>query len=161
MRNGICGPASPILRELTISTGTTGPRRFRQTQTSKYISAHQQAHWLRHQVMSMPIRLQAALLICEISFRLSEGSCFGMPPGRTVCHFPSLASISAGVSSYLYAANGNYAASIKGALSGNGNLSAVQKNSGRSSDSKTSSLWFSNNEGRGLGDGDISAVTNL
>jgi hypothetical protein len=82
-----------------------------------------------------------------------------MPPGRTVCHFPSLASISAGVSSQLYAADGNYAASIKRALSGDGGWSAAQKNSSVRS-LKMSSRWFSN-EGRGLGDDDISAVTNL
>jgi hypothetical protein len=82
-----------------------------------------------------------------------------MPPGHMVCHLLSLASISAGVSSHLYAANGDYAASIKRALSGDGSWSAVQKNSSVRS-SKMSSRWFSN-EGRGLGDEDISAVTTL
>lgn len=77
-----------------------------------------------------------------------------MPPGHMVCHLPSLVSISAGVSSHLYAANGNYAASIKRALSGNGGWSAAQKNSSVRS-LKMSSRWFSNE-----GD-DVSAVTNL
>lgn len=55
--------------------------------------------------------------------------------------------------------DGNYAASIKRALSGDGGWSAAQKNSSVRS-LKMSSRWFSN-EGRGLGDDDISAVTNL
>ena len=108
------------MSELTIepSTGTTGPRRFRRTKRSKSILAHRQAHRLRDQAMSMRIRLQAMPLIRVTSFHLLEGSCFGMPPEHTVCHLPSSAIISAEVSSHLCAANGNYAASIKRALSG-------------------------------------------
>ena len=82
-----------------------------------------------------------------------------MPLGHMVCHLPSLTSISAGVSSHLYAANGNYAASIKSALSGDGGWPVVQKDSTLHS-LKMSSRLFSN-EGRGLGGDDISAVTNL
>ena len=83
-----------------------------------------------------------------------------MPPGHMVCHLPSFASISAGVSSHPSAANGNYAASMKRALSGGDGGSAVQINTSVRSTKIMGPRGISN-KGRGLGDDGISVVTSF